>query len=369
MKSKHWVHNSASLPSPALIFYEDAIVANTLAVIAKTGHPGRLRPHVKTHKTVEICSLQIALGVTKFKCATLAEAQMTAQAGAAEVLVAYPLVGPNIELFLGLIERFPQTKFQAVFDDATMLQALAAGARRRNLAVEVLIDIDAGMHRTGVLPEDADALYALAAHTPGVVPGGLHGYDGQNHQSDLAERTAAADKCYRDIQALRTRLGYQGLSVPRVVLGGTPPYAFYAGKDDVEVSPGTCFLHDWGYASKFPDLRFEAAALVLTRVISVNPGQNTFTLDLGHKAIAADPPGARGRLYGLPEDFAQPLFQSEEHWVWQWGVGHLPSIGEEFYVQPTHICPTVNLHARAHVVDATGTWVKDWDVVGRNREI
>jgi len=367
MNPTHLVRNSSTIPTPALIFYEDAIVRNTLAVLAKTGDPGRLRPHVKTHKTKEICALQIALGVTKFKCATLVEARMAAEAGASEVMVAYPLVGPNIGLFLDLMERYPLTRFQAVFDNAVQVRTLAVGARTRNLEVETLIDIDAGMHRTGVLPEEADDLYALTTQTPGLVPGGIHGYDGQNHQTALAERTTAADQCYRDILALRQRLEARGLSVPRVVLGGTPPYTLYAARDDVEVSPGTCFLHDWGYTTKFPDQSFEAAALVLTRVVSVHPAQGTFTLDLGHKAVAADPPGARGRLFGRPEDFARPLFQSEEHWVWQLGSGVLPSVGDEFYVQPTHICPTVNLHPRAHVVDASGHWTKDWAIVGRDR--
>jgi D-threonine aldolase len=86
------------LLTPSLVFYPDLIRRNIAAVIeAVGGRPSRLRPHVKTHKTAEIVKLQLAAGVTKHKCATIAEAEMLASVGTPDVLIAYPLVGPNCQ--------------------------------------------------------------------------------------------------------------------------------------------------------------------------------------------------------------------------------------------------------------------------------
>jgi D-serine deaminase-like pyridoxal phosphate-dependent protein len=112
----------------------------------------------------------------------------------------------------------------------------------------------------------------------------------------------------------------------------------------------------------------EPGALLLSRVVSVHPDQGTFTLDAGHKAVAADPAGVRGILFDRP-GYAEPVFQNEEHWVWKVSNGQLPNVGDEFRIQPTHICPTVALHHSAHVLDANGRWKGDWVITGRNRDL
>src|SRR5947209_1317096 len=97
----------AAVPSPALLFYPDLIRQNLRRAVEVAGGPDRLRPHAKTHKTREITRLWLDLGVTKHKCATPAEAEMLAAAGAPDVLIAYPLVGPNADRLARLAERFP----------------------------------------------------------------------------------------------------------------------------------------------------------------------------------------------------------------------------------------------------------------------
>ena len=164
---------------------------------------------------------------------------------------------------------------------------------------------------------------------------------------------------------LREWLLAEGFPVPRMVLGGTPTFAIHAASEvpGSECSPGTCTLHDHGYASRYPDLPFTPAALVFTRVIS-RPAPGRITLDLGHKAVAADPVGARLVLPGLPG--ATLGGQSEEHLVVDTPDAADYPPGTHLLAIPTHICPTVALHQRAYVVKG-GEVVDEWEVTARNR--
>jgi|WetSurMetagenome_2_1015567.scaffolds.fasta_scaffold123908_1 D-threonine aldolase len=368
MEEKYLVRNSASIPSPALLFYETEIAANIRKALDIAGDPSRLRPHVKTHKTREIVAMKMSIGISKFKCATIAEAEMVAQTGAKDVMLAYPVIGPNIERFVALIQKYPSTTFEATVDDEAMAEKLSNAALARRLRVEVLIDIDPGLHRTGVTIGDAATnLYKKISSLKGLLPGGIHYYDGQNHQPDPAERSRAGTAGYDEVMAFRAQLIKLNFPVPRVVMGGTPTFPVYARFPEVELSPGTCFLQDWSYLSMFPDLAFRPAAFLLARVISVNIGFSTFTLDLGYKAISADPQGVRGVLRNI--DDSEALFQNEEHWVFRKTKGALPSVGDEVYVLPTHICPTVALFAEAHVVGGDGFSRASWEIIARNRII
>src|SRR5262249_20334366 len=157
--------------------------------------------------------------------------------------------------------------------------------------VEVLLDIDVGQHRTGIAPcEEAVAFYELTDRLPGLRPGGIHVYDGHNHQESPVEREAAVRTQIEPVLDLRCKLERKGLPVPRLVVGGTPTFPIYARMSfpGLECAPGTCVLHDHGYSAHFPDLAgFTPAALLLTRVIS-RPTPTRMTLDLGYKAVASD---------------------------------------------------------------------------------
>src|SRR5687768_16456119 len=143
------------------------------------GGTGRLRPHMKTHKCAEVIKLHITHGITKFKCATIAEAEMVAACGAREVLLAYQPVGPNVHRLCELIAKTPETRFATVIDDKAALRTLSAVAAKQNVTVEVLLDLDCGQHRTGIESgELALKLYQLICSLPGIRAGGLHAYDG-----------------------------------------------------------------------------------------------------------------------------------------------------------------------------------------------
>jgi D-threonine aldolase len=357
--------NIAEAPSPSLLVYPDRIEENLRRMVAMVnGDTARLRPHMKTHKMPEVITMHLQQRITKFKCATIAEAEMTAQAGAAEVLLAYPPVGPNIGRFIALIRKFPQTKFAAVTDSEDAARALSEAAESARLRIETYLDVDCGMHRTGIAPDlGAQKLYQLICSLPGLTAGGLHAYDGHIHDHELPARVQAVESAFSSVEAFRDKLISQGLPVPHYIASGTPTFGIHAKRGSYECSPGTCVLWDWGYGTKHPDLDFLHAALVLTRVIS-KPMEGRITCDLGHKSIAAENPHPRVHFLNLPD--AKAVMHSEEHLVLETPRASEFKIGDVLYGVPWHICPTVALHSYANVV-RDGRVAETWKVAGRER--
>jgi len=367
MLSKYVIHDTSAIFTPALLFYKDIIQSNLAHMIAMAGDAARLRPHVKTHKTREIVRMELAAGITKHKCATLAEAEMLAQVNAPDVLLAYNMVGPNCERLVRLIQKYPGTRFSVLADHAESAKHLSKVLHDAGVKVHVVLDLDVGQHRTGVaVGEEAEKLYELISHLPGLIADGFSVYDGHNHQDSLAERTAAVEKLLEPVLALRSTLESQGLSVPRIVAGGTPTFPVFAKMQiaGLECSPGTCVLHDHSY-SRFADLAdFAPAALLLSRVIS-RPTPTRITLDLGYKAVASDPPAGKRCVLLNIADY-QPVLQNEEHFVVESPHASQFKPGDVIYAIPTHVCPTCALHKQGYVVEkgqVTGTW----EIVGRDR--
>ena len=361
------VQNVAEVPSPSLLVYPDRVAENVRRMIAVAGGAARLRPHMKTHKMPDLIRLQLGLGITKFKCATIAETEMTADAGAPDALLAYQPVGPNVGRLLALAQKFPATKFSAVADDADAIRALGKAFGTAGRTLDLYLDVDMGMHRTGVAPgPKAVELYRLITQTPGLRAAGLHCYDGHNHVTDLAARTAQCEREWATVEVLRAELRVAGLPVPNVVAGGTPTFPVHAKRADVECSPGTCVLWDFGYGTMLPDLDFLPAAILLTRVIS-KPGENRLCLDLGHKAVAAENPHPRVKFLNLIG--AEAVMQSEEHLVVETVRAGEFNVGDALYGIPRHICPTVALHSFVTTVNGAGQAGARWKVTARERQL
>jgi D-serine deaminase-like pyridoxal phosphate-dependent protein len=358
--------NEAEATSPGLLVFPDRIEANLRQMLAMVGEAGRLRPHVKTHKLAQIVSCQVGLGITKCKAATIAEAEMAAGAGATDVLLASQPVGPNVARLLTLARAFPRVAVSTIADDGGVIADLAAAATAASQTIEVLLDLNIGQNRTGATPGPrAVELYQQIAHTPGLRAGGLHAYDGHLHQSDRTERAAASDAAIAPVMALRAELQKQGLPVPRLVCGGTPTFPLHAERAGVECSPGTCVLWDAGYATKLPDLKFQNAAVLITRVIS-RPASNRLCLDLGHKSVASEMPHPRVIFPELPD--AQAVGHNEEHLVLETRRAAEFPVGTVLYGLPWHICPTVALHDRVQIVRG-GRVGESWPVTARARRL
>lgn len=363
------IQNSSEILSPGLVLFRDIVDENIRRTIETVGDPARLRPHCKTHKMQEVAEMVIGHGVTKHKCATFAEAEMLAEAGAQDIFLAYNPVGPNIDRAVAFQLRYPNVTFSVTADHEDPVRRLGAAAHSAGTSIHVLMDVDTGLHRTGVAPDQRGiSLYRLIAKTDGLIPNGLHCYDGHHHQRAADERTAAVRELWVHITDFREQLQAAGLSVPRIVAGGTPSFPMYARIDDptVECSPGTCLIQDAGYGGKFADMQFTPGAVLLTRVIS-RPTANRLTCDLGTKAVASDPPaGHRVSFPELPDAVA--VLHNEEHLVLETAEAERYQPGDELIAIPIHICPTTALHKSVTVV-AEGRVVETWNVVARDRQL
>lgn len=373
--------NADELPSPALLVYPDRAEENLRRLMTIAGGVGRLTPHMKTHKLPEIAALHRSLGLTRVKCATIAEAEMLAAAGISDVLLAYQPVGPAIDRLLALAQHFPATRFSALVDDEDTATRIGARWTAAGRELPLLVDLDVGMHRTGIAPEHADLLYRALTRIRGIIPEGLHAYDGHLRDPDLDVRRAQADEAFAPIRALRDRLVGAGLPVRRLVIGGSPTLPCHADRDEpgIELSPGTVVFWDAGYARGLPELPFVPAALVLTRVVS-KPGGQRVCLDLGHKAVASEMPhprvllidpaanGPLDRALDAPLLDATFIGHSEEHLVFESAGADRLRVGDVLYGVPWHVCPTVALHGEAVVV-RDGRAAERWKVAARERRL
>ena len=360
------VANIDEIDSPALLFYHERIEENirrTVAMVGGSSALKHLRPHIKTHKCDGVLRMQMAAGISKFKCATIAEAEMAAAAGAADVLLAHHLARPGVQRFVKLIEQYPQTRFACLVDSEAGVIELAIYAARFRGRLRVFLDIDCGQGRTGVPPDArAQKLYATLLKWK-FEPGGLHAYDGHIHDTDFALRKERCDAAFAPVEELSVQLP---LGV--IVAGGTPTFPIHAKRAanlNVECSPGTNVFWDAGYMQHFPDLDFQLAALVLTRVRS-KPGGKRLCLDLGHKAIASEGPHPRVIFPALTA--CQAIMHKEEHLVVEAENADAFKVGDALYGIPWHVCPTVALYNEATVIKNQRA-VETWPITARGRRI
>lgn len=353
------------IDSPALVFYPDRISGNIELAKKIAGNVDRLRPHVKTNKTAEVCQLMLDAGIRKFKCATIAEAEMLGSILAPDVLLAYQPVGPKITRLIRLVERFPDTRFSCLVDNEANARAMAVECAKAGICLDVFIDLNVGMNRTGILPEKACELVEVLLELPALHIVGLHAYDGHIHDAELPARCQGADT----VSALTERV-YQevspSLSYPLIkVVGGTPTFPMHAKRTDQECSPGTFALWDWGYGNAYPDMPFQWAALLITRVISILDDRH-ICVDLGYKAVSSESPLPRVHFVNHPE--AIPVAQSEEHLVLEVPDSAAFPLGTVLYGTPVHICPTVALYDKASII-RDRELVAEWPIIARSRTI
>jgi D-serine deaminase-like pyridoxal phosphate-dependent protein len=386
------------LDTPALVVYPPAVKKNIGLAVEMAGGPARLRPHVKTHKSPDVTRLMLDAGIRQFKCATIAEAEMLAICRAEDVLLAYQPIGPKAIRFRELIRKYPGTKFSCLIDSPKAAAAMAQVFSAASLDVNVYLDLDTGMGRTGIVPsEGASELYKFALKTKGITPIGLHAYDGHLHDEDLAVRTQKCDAAFAGVTAMQRSLAkIEGIPAPLIIAGGSPTFPIHCWRPEIQCSPGTFVYWDKGYSDTCKEQPFSPAALVITRVISQHGSR--ITLDLGHKSIAAenvpdrrvfflDVGHPRSNPY-LPGGFEHPTFtgaagalhtdrvrneiefisQSEEHLVIDAGTGHGYQVGDVFYGLPYHICPTIALYERAYTIEG-GRITGEWQNSARDRKI
>ena len=367
MNARQWfeITNIDTIDTPALVFYKDRIEENIRRLKKRVPDADRLRPHVKTNKSADVCVMMMKEGIYKFKCATIAEAEMLATVKAKDVLLAYQPVGPKIHRLLELAKQYPQTHFSCVVDNAVSAKEIAAIFRSHACTLNVYIDINVGMNRTGVTPENAFALYEEIFPLPGISIIGLHVYDGHITDADISIRRQRCSSGYDKVRVLSELITKKYHRKVSVVAGGSPTFPLHAEHQEIECSPGTFVLWDWSYKKTYPDEPFDYAALVVTRVVSIIDS-TAMTIDLGHKSVAAENPLPRVHFLNAPE--VNPAAHSEEHMMVTVPDTKKYSIGDVLYGVPVHICPTVALYERAMVVELNIVNA-EWKITARDKRI
>lgn len=351
--------------TPAVVIYEDRVKENIRATVLEIGDVQRLRPHVKTCKIREVVQLMQDAGINKFKCATIAEAEMLGMQHAADVLLAYQPIGPKVNRLLQLVQQYPDTRFSCITDHKDAAAALAAAFAAHGLELPVYVDINIGMNRTGIVPEHALELYLYLQLLDGITPVGLHAYDGHLHDTDMDIRKERCDAAFAPVEKLAADIQAAGIASPVIVAGGSNTFPIHARRAAVECSPGTFVFWDWGYAHMLPEQHLQYAALVITRVISIID-DHRICLDLGHKSVAAENPLPRVHFLNVPE--GTPVSQSEEHLVLKVPDSSKFPLGTVLYGVPVHICPTIALYEKA-VVAKDHHVNGSWRIIARDRAI
>jgi D-serine deaminase-like pyridoxal phosphate-dependent protein len=345
----HRVAGIEDVLTPALVIYPEIVASN----IARTlhllgGDPDRWRVHIKTAKLAYTLRMLVERCVRSFKCATTLELLVACYSGAADVLLAYPVVGASARRVFEIANQFPHVRISVLVENEEQVR------QWRGSSIDVFVDINPGMNRTGVEQGQTDKVVRLvhAVEAAELQFGGLHYYDGQYGGLDEPERTAATHGGYDRLLQLVIAIQGSGMSVPEVVTAGTPTFpcslsykGFHGAGFIHRVSPGTIVYCDATSLAQLPaEYGYSPAALVLTRVVS-RPHDGIITCDAGHKAVSADAGVPTCVVAGHPE--LTPLAPSEEHLPM--AVSPIlnretagPQVGKALYLLPRHVCPTVN---------------------------
>jgi D-threonine aldolase len=355
------------LDSPALVVFPDLVKKNIQKAVEMISDVNRLRPHIKTHKTIEVTKLCQAKGIQKYKCATIAEAELLGICEVEDVLLAYQPIGKKAERLAELIRKYPKTHFSCLIDSSIAAQNLSDLGEKTNQIFDVFIDLNTGMNRTGILPENAIDLANSLKSFSNINLLGLHCYDGNIRELDLSERKKSCDISFGKIENLKIELEKIGFDNLKIIIGGSPTFPIHAKRENVECSPGTFVFWDKGYSESCPEQDFVPAVLAITRVISI-PNSTTICTDLGHKSVAAENELSR-RVFFPIQPQIKFLGQSEEHLVLGFDEEHSYKIGDVLYGIPIHICPTVALYERLYVVENEQVTGEEWMVLARDRTI
>ncbi|OEK08524.1 alanine racemase [Flavivirga aquatica] len=367
MKDWYEIEDIEKVDSPSIILYEENLMYNLHKIVSMVnGDTSLLMPHIKTNKMPKVISAMISLGIKKFKAATISEAEIAASEGADSILIAHQLVGPKIERFCSLFRHFSNTTFSTIVDNIDSIEKLNKEARKQILKIDIYIDINSGMHRSGVeIGFELDKLIQEIPKFTSLNFGGIHVYDGHLRATDFQKRKSYIESEFRPIKVLFDTLK-QAYPDIKLICGGTPSFTSHITEEHRITSPGTCVLWDWGYSEKLKEQEYKYAALLICRVIS-KPKRGIITIDLGHKSVGSENL-INQRVKFLNLKNYELISQSEEHGILQVKNWEKIKVGDVYYGIPYHICSTINLHDDVSVI-SKGKKVDSWDITARKRKI
>jgi D-serine deaminase-like pyridoxal phosphate-dependent protein len=359
----HWIGKTlAEADTPSLLLDADALSANIRCMAAFfAGRHCRLRPHFKSHKCTRIARLQVDAGAVGITCAKLGEAEVLADAGIEDILIANQIVGRT--KMLRLMDLARRARPMVAVDSPDNVKMLSEAASSAGIRLRVLVEVDIGMHRCGVAPgEPALELARLVASSPGLRFEGLQGYEG--HAVDLRDETERNEKTRAALKLLvdtRRHIERAGLPVNIVSGGGTGTYTLtgdYEGIDEVQA--GSYAAMDWWYQDIRPE--FQQAQTILATVIS-RPTPSMAIIDVGRKGVGGEwgPPRVKDMRGAEVVKFG-----SEEHIGIALPNGQAVRVGDQIEIIPSHGCTTCNLY-REYIVHRNGNVTDVWLIEGSGK--
>ena len=356
------------LDTPTMIVDETLMARNISEMQALAASFGvNMRPHIKTHKTPQIARLQIAAGAVGITCAKLGEAEVMADAGIADILIAYPIVGTiKLRRLIALLDRAHVT---VALDGMAAGHALSEAVSAAERLIDVYVEVDTGQHRAGALAgRDAVALGLDLARLPGLNVIGVMSHEGQTHTLAPDKIAAGAHEAGERLVATAEQLRLAGIDIREVSVGSTPSSHYTPSIAGVtEMRPGTYVFKDttgFRYGRYGPD---RCAARILATVVS-HPAPDRAIVDAGSKTLALDGsaghPG-HGYLVGHPASIIDRL--SEEHGVVVVSPDDPPlAVGDRVEIIPNHVCPALNLHDDLTIV-RDGRIIDVWPIAARGK--
>jgi D-serine deaminase-like pyridoxal phosphate-dependent protein len=351
------------LDTPALLLDLDAVEDNIEKMAAFfRGGTVRLRPHVKTHKTVVFAHKQIAAGAIGMTCAKVGEAEVLVAGGIRDVLIANQVVGRRkLERLTGLVRH---ADVKVAVDDRRNVVELGRVAREAGVTIGVLLEVDVGMLRCGVVPgAPAVALARQVAETPGVRFRGVMGYEGHIVMlPDLEKRRLEARKSMQLLTETADAIRAAGIPVEIVSGGGTGTFDVSGTYPGItEIQAGSYISMDGRYREV--GAPFRCALTVLATVIS-RPRREYLVVDAGMKAITHE--------FGLPLVVGVPgatvVKLAEEHGKIELANPAEVALepGDKLELLPTHGDTTINLHERYYALRA-GRLEVVWEIPARGK--
>lgn len=360
-----------SVDSPALLVDDSRLDRNVrlMAQLCRQ-HGKKLRPHIKTHKTLEIARRQLDNGAVGLTVAKLGEAEVYAGAGFDDLLVCYPIVG---QLKLARLAALAQSVMvSTVVDNAGAARDLSAAMTACGVRLDVLLKLDVGMHRVGVSADEVEQLAAVVAELPGLRLRGICIHEGSVYgEADPARRRTVGRDQVQELVATAERLRDRGLSIDVVSCGSTPSLADVVDIDGLtEVRPGNYVFYDAMQVALGVVEAERCALSVLTTVVS-HGGADHAVVDAGAKALSLDR-GAHG--LGLLSDYGRIIGRddlrlaslSEEHGWLKLGEEVRLSVGQRLRVLPNHACAVVNNFDKMIIV-RDGEPVGEWHIAARGQ--
>ena len=328
-------------------------------------------PHIKAHKTPQIAQMQVRAGAGGVTAAKLGEAEVMADAGIEDILIANQIVGETkAQRLLALARRVPCVS--TAVDSHECASGLSDTFARAGMALDVLVEIDAGAGRCGVLPDDVIPMAQQVVDMPGLRLAGIMAYAAGAYTSrghgGHAQAAAAEGVFLSEQTRLLTEAGFE---VSRVSGGSTPTGLHYQpGCGLTEIRSGTYCLHDHNQVDLGTATCDDVAATILTQVISVRSDQLAIT-DAGTKALAQQvSPVTEG--YGWTRGEARLKVEkiNDEHGYLDIGpLSDKPRIGDRFEIIPPRICTALNLYDFMYIIDADGRVEDVWEVRARGKNV